>query len=139
MFALGKLLAMVAVQRSLSDISSIRQFLVGVGMCLVLALIGALLGAALLIGGLYMIHNLLVTNGLTPEAADLAVVAIILLLILIVVLMINVRINRLHSLAHDIIRQHNPVASKINQTAEAFMSGFKRAARPSVKYYKPSR
>lgn len=139
MLALGRLLGLVAVRRSLSDNPLIHQFLVRAGACVGMLIVASFLIGALLVGGLFMAYGALLAHGLTPDASMVAVVGITLLLVVILLQAISAQFHRMHHMVHDIVRSQAPlsgVTDAVSDMADAFMRGFNSSSRSTPRLVK---
>ena len=123
MLLLGKLLGIVALQRSLPDATSFRQFLVGVAVTLLLIIIASFMIGGLMIAWLYGIYLLLVAYGLTHDAACVSVITVALLLTMMLLLAIYAQVHKLNTMLCRLLPHKSPVASRISEVADSFVNG----------------
>ena len=123
MFLLGKLLGVIAVQRTLSDTSVFQQFLVGTARLILLSVLTAFMVGILLVGGFYAIHMALVSYGLTADAACIVVACVAALITIMLILFIQAQLHKLQNTLQRLLRQQAPIASRATEIVEAFVQG----------------
>lgn len=124
---LSKILAYLALQRANSSNSLLlQQLLAGAGTVIFLSLIAAFLASILIAGTVCLCFNLLVTYGLSQQAAMVTLGIIMLIFMIILIGLTLYYVQKLRMVTSRILTVESPLASRATHMAQAFFDGFKR-------------
>ena len=100
------------------------RLLLGMAALVVFAVIGAILGAFLMVGILWLIFDQLVANGVPAQNAQMLIAGGMLILLAASIAMAQKHWRQMRKIANSIIYLQSPIHGKLNTIADAFMSGY---------------
>lgn len=124
MFQIGKTIAMLLFNdNELNKAALFRNFLSGLAVIVVIALVIAMLVSALVLGAVIYAHNLLVLAGVNQHAATAVIVAIVLAIIALLTKCLLKKIDDMKDLPAQLAEKEAPIAVQANGIARSFLDG----------------
>ncbi len=121
----SKLLGAWMLKRTVSSTTPLfMRLLLGMAALVVFAVVGAILGAFIMAGLLWLIFDQMVAAGIPPQNAKLLLAGSVLVLFVVAISMAQKHWRNMRKLANNIIYLQSPIGGKLNAIADAFMDGY---------------
>jgi uncharacterized membrane protein len=121
---LRKLFGVWVIGKTVSSTAPLfMRLLLGMAAITVLAVVGAILAAALIMGGLWLAYSQLVESGIEPAFALMILGAVILFLLGLVVLSARNYWRKLNLITRRLVYRQAPISGRLSSIADAFIDG----------------
>jgi uncharacterized membrane protein YfcA len=134
---LGKLLGIMTIGKAMTDRKKLRTFIFELAIGASLTVLSGLMLGALMIGGFFLLYQVLLAYGMLPNAAMVAVGTLAVLITAGLVATTVYWFRRVFDKPNPLSDASSPIASGISGLLNAFMEGFlthppRRTAKPYI-------
>lgn len=120
---LSKILGIATVGASIVKARLVQRLIKDIASIIALAIATGLMTGSLLIGGFYVVYQVLTHYGLEPIPAQMLVGASALLVLFLLIDRAAVKLRRLKNIPEQIVHTEFPLASRLDAIADSFLNG----------------